>query len=224
MSRCTRQEPFHVAGYLLTGNEIHGMSKSIVLAIAAVLLCSVLQVPGTARADSTAASPSPSPAASASPDVMSKTIDIEGSPVTLHDIAIFMAEAMTVYLPLKDPHPTAVFVSKPQSDMPKYAPSLYYAGNALKDGQPVLTIWASNDLNGKTTLGAMQMAAVLGLLDAGQGGAAIQAIYVKERTADMALGANESDPLKNRRDMAASLVAVFDAILSSDPATPIKLP
>lgn len=70
----------------------------------------------------------------------------------------------------------------------------------------------------------MQMVTVLGLLDAGHGGTTLQEIYARQRAADAALGANATDPLKNRRDMAESLVAAFDAVLSSDPATLIKLP
>ncbi len=131
---------------------------------------------------------------------------------------------MAVYLPLKGPHPTAVFVAKPQSAMPASDPNLYYAGSELKDGQPVLTIWASRNLNGVTTLGSMQIVAVLGLLNDGKASAALRAIYAKQQAEDAALGPNAADPLKNRRDMAESLAATFDAILSSDPSTPIKLP
>lgn len=196
------------------------MPKRRTLTIAALVLCATLQAPHAARADSA----TPTPAASATPSALDKTTDIEGTPVTLRDIATLMATSMAVYLRLKDPHPTAVFVTKPQRDMPGSDPNLYYAGNEIKDGQPVLTIWASDRLNGVTSLGQMQMAAVLGLLDAGQGGATLQAIYAKQRAADAALGASAADPLKNRRDMAASIVAIFDAILSSDPATSIKLP
>lgn len=52
----------------------------------------------------------------------------------------------------------------------------------------------------------------------------LQAIYAKQRAADLTMGPNAANPLKHREDMAASLVAVFDAIMSSDPQTPIKLP
>lgn len=134
--------------------------------------------------------------------------------MSVTDFATLFSEVAAVYLPLKDAPLTGEVVDKSPSDMPANDPAWHYAGTTTKDGKPHITVWVAKGLQKDSAIAAMNCGAALGLLDAGFGGATLQALYAKEEAADSAAGASAKDPWAHRKDLALTLAAAFMAVMS----------
>ena len=185
-----------VFGFLMAG---------FVLAPSTVVTC-----PQPAAAQAVPASPLPS----ASPaSALDQTLSVNGVPVPLRDFGALIAGMLFVYLPRKDAPAKAVIVPKKQSEMPAFDPDFHYVGSDGAPGQPQLTMWISDRLNGKAPRQLMESAAILGLLDSGYGGDNFQQVYAAARKDDLALGPAETDTWKNRRALSLRLTSMIEVIM-----------
>jgi len=107
------------------------------------MLAVVVVVPSTfvACRHPVAAQASPaSPLPSASPGPLDQTLDVDGVRVPLRSFAILIASMLSLYVPMKGAHPTAVIVTKKQSEMPAFDPDFHYAGTDGAPDSPKLTM------------------------------------------------------------------------------------
>ena len=141
-------------------------------------------------------------------------MDLDGTSVTIRDFVTLMA-GMTLAFTPAGPHPSSDFITKPQSEMPAYDPDWHYVSSETKNGQPVMTIWVSQRLNGKAPRDLMESTVILGLLDAGYGGAVWQKVYAKSLALDQAQGPNAANPIKNRRDLSDRLAGMIDILMDA---------
>ncbi|MBV9097702.1 MAG: hypothetical protein JO079_06570 [Frankiaceae bacterium] len=188
------------------------MRKVLVFLMACFVLApsSVVTCPQPAAAQVVPASPLPSaPPAS----VLDHTVSVDGVPVPLRDFATLIAAMLFVYVPGKNAPAKGVIVTKKQSEMPAFDPDFHYAGSDGAPGQPQLTMWISDRLNGRAPRAVMESAAILGLLDSGFGGAQFQRVYAAARKDDLALGPAETDTWKNRRALSVRLTSMVELIM-----------
>ncbi len=177
----------------------------------AALLGIAVFAPATAR-PAFADTPSPVASPTATPSVLDQTIDVDGVPISIRDLATLIAGLTLVYTPA-GPHPSSTLVTKPQSEMPAYDPDWHYVSYTMLNGQPVLTIWTSARLGGKAPFSLIESTGIFGLLDAGFGSAALQTLYVKEKAADAALGPDAANPILNRRKISDQLALMVDNLI-----------
>lgn len=106
------------------------------------------------------------------------------------------------------PNDDAVLVAvsmKTAAEMPVYERDWHYAGTDQKDGKPNVHVWLVQGLSGVALQHAITASFMLGLADAGYGGAAWKNAYVAAAAADSALGSDAKDPFVNRRKLAESM-------------------
>ncbi len=181
------------------------------LAVVVVVPPAFVTCPHPAAAQASPASPLPS----ASPGVLDQTLDVDGVRVPLRSFAVLIATMLSLYVPMKGPHPTAVIVTKKQSEMPAFDPDFHYAGTDGASDSPKLTMWISDRLGGKAPRDTMQSAAILGVLDSGLGGPQLQQVYAAARNDDLALGPAATDTWKNRRALAMRLTTLVDVMMAA---------
>ncbi len=144
-----------------------------------LLAASPLTITQPAFADT----PSPAASPSATPSALDQTIDVDGAPISIRDLVTLIAGVALVYTSA-GAHPSSTLVTKAQSEMPTYDPDWHYVSYTMLNGQPLITIWTSERLNGKAPRSLIESTAIFGLLDAGYGGTALQTLYAKEKSAD----------------------------------------
>ena len=183
-------------------------------ALIAALLCCISAPALGAQNASPAPSMQASPTASPSAGPLDESLDLDGTAITVRDVVTMFAGVMTAFTPAKAAHPSTVFVTKSQREMPAYDPDWHYAGSATNAfGQPELTIWRSARLGDRAPRDLMESTAAIGLLDAGYGGPRLQAAYAKAKAADAALGPDASNPWKYRRALGDHLALMIDALM-----------
>ncbi|MHB8462852.1 MAG: hypothetical protein ACYDA1_09410, partial [Vulcanimicrobiaceae bacterium] len=83
------------------------------------------------------------------------------------------------------------------------------AGKQSQNGMPTISIWVCGNLSANEQRAALNDGVLMGLLDSGMGGAALQKAYDIANAADAALGANTSDPFLNRRNLIFKIAPYF---------------
>lgn len=95
------------------------------------------------------------------------------------------------------------------AEMPASSVFWHYAGMQTENGAKVISVWVCSNLSPKEQSMALNEGTLMGLLDAGLGGAVLQKAYAQAKTADAALGANAEDPFANRRKLVMSMARYF---------------
>jgi hypothetical protein len=145
------------------------------------------------------------------------TATFNGAPVHTFDLGMLMIAmvwSLGRQMPTDPPHPVAVFVQKPDSEMPASDPLVHFEAT---DGaqNPHLTIWIASRLGNSPPKDLLLSRVVLGLLASGQGGAALQAMYAKAGTDDYALGADAPDPWQARHALSAQVATTLVGMMRS---------
>ena len=94
-------------------------------------------------------------------------------------------------------------------DMPAYDVFWHYAGMQGAGDKKVMSVWICGNLSPQEQTMALNEATLMGLLDAGLGGAVLQKAYADAKTADAALGPAADDPFENRRKLVMSMAPYF---------------
>ena len=165
-----------------------------------------------------ATTPTPTPAPSPTPTVAPveirllkpvPTIDMGGITVPYVEYATLdLAEHLSI-VKGSATVPRAVEIIKGGNEMPTYFPFWHYAGKQSQNGMPTISIWVCGNLSAPEQGAALKDGVLMGLLDSGLGGAALQKAYGIANAADAALGANTSDPFLNRRKLIFMIAPYF---------------
>ncbi|MGC8484104.1 MAG: hypothetical protein ACP5O6_00510 [Candidatus Baltobacteraceae bacterium] len=160
------------------------------------------------------ASLGPSPAPSPTPIEINvvkpvPTLTMGGVQVAYTDYLTLVVAEQAALLKGKAGLVHAVEILKGGDEMPPYFPYWAYAGKTTQNGVPTVTTWVCGNLSPAEQQAAMTDGTLMGLLDSGLGGPALQKAYAAASAADTALGPNAADPFTNRRRLVLEIAKFF---------------
>ncbi len=149
--------------------------------------------------------PVPAPTSTAMVIQMMKpqaTLDMGGVQVPYADYATLNLAMHAAAIGTKNPSGVHVVeITKGGNEMPPYDWVWHYAGKQTQNGTQNIVVWVCANLSPQEQTQALHQATLLGLLDSGLGGTALQQAYVAASAADAALGPQAADPFANRRKL-----------------------
>jgi len=156
----------------------------------------------------------PSPAPSPTPITINvvkpvPTLNMAGVQVAYADYLTLVVAEQAALLKGKAGLVHAVEILKGGDEMPPYSPYWAYAGKTTQNGVPTVTIWVCGNMSPTEQRVAMTEGTLMGLLDSGLGGPALQKAFAAASSADAAFGPNASDPFANRRRLILEIAKYF---------------
>ena len=156
----------------------------------------------------------PSPAPSPTPIVITvakpvPTLTMGGVQVAYADYLTLVVAEQAAFLKGKAGLVHAVEILKGGDEMPPSFPYWAYAGKTTQNGVPTVTTWVCGNLSPTEQRAALTDGTLMGLLDSGLGGPALQKAYAAASAADAALGPNAADPFANRRRFVLEISRYF---------------
>ncbi len=156
----------------------------------------------------------PSPAPSPTPMVIDvakpvPTLNMGGVQVAYADYLTLVFAEQAALLKGKAKVVHAVEILKGGDEMPPYSPYWSYVGKGTRNGIPTVTVWVCGNLSPQEQRTAMTDGTLMGLLDSGIGGPALQKAFAAASAADAALGPNAADPFANRRELVLKIANYF---------------
>jgi len=159
--------------------------------------------------------PPPAPLTTPTPTVIQiakpqTTLDMGGVQVPYADYLTLNLEMHAAAVNSKDPaFVHAVKTMKGGNEMPPFDWMWHYAGKQTQNGVQTIAVWVCANLSPQEQITAERQATLLGLLDAGLGGTALQQTFATASAADAALGPQAADPFTNRHKFIYAISGYF---------------
>ena len=137
------------------------------------------------------------------------TVDMGGVQVAYADYLSLVFAEQAALLKGKSGPVHAVEILKGGDEMPPSFPYWAYVGKTTQNGVSTVTTWVCGNLSPPEQRAAMTDGTLMGLLDSGLGGPALQKAFASASAADAALGPSAADPFANRRRLVLEIARYF---------------